>query len=271
MTGESVSLDVGSLAQRGRAVFDDLRLPCTEAKSTLRGAGLDVPEQIDDMDELLDRLLGHDDDLVVETMYLRRADLAAGRTAVTALASVIQNEMPTLHSAAAAHSDAAQLGDPDIEGEATALGELLARARYVDDLAKIKSHTTKIEQAMATAANSLRDAIAEKVIAATETLRTRYPSVDDEVFDGLIAPLSRLADATDIPLLRAISQGVDGAVRSVSDALDALVATREVRHVRVAEVWSAPITSEIELDAALGRLRAAILNELDNDTEVRFR
>ncbi|MCQ3808602.1 MAG: BREX system P-loop protein BrxC, partial [Acidimicrobiia bacterium] len=116
LTGEPVSLDIGSLAQRGRSVFDDLRLPCTVAKSTLRGAGLNVPEQIDDMDELLDRLSGHDDDLVVETMHQRRSDLAAGRAAVTALASVIENEMPTLHSAAAAHSDAAQLGDPDIDG-----------------------------------------------------------------------------------------------------------------------------------------------------------
>ena len=105
----------------------------------------------------------------------------------------------------------------------------------------------------------------------TETLRTRYPSVDDDVFDEVVAPLSRLADATSIPLLRASIQGVEGAVRSVSDMLDALVATREVRHVRAAEVWSAPITSETELDAALGRLREAVLSELDDDTEVRFR
>ena len=83
--------------------------------------------------------------------------------------------------------------------------------------------------------------------------------------------MSRLADATEIPLLRANLQGVDGALRTVSDVLDALVATRDVRHVRAAEVWSAPITSETELDAALGRLREAVLSELDDDTEERFR
>ena len=271
LTGEPVGLDVGSLAQRGRAVFAALRHPCTEAKSTLRGAGLEVPEQLDVMDELLARLSGPDDDLVVETMYERRTDLAGGRAAVAALASVVENEMPALRSAIAAHRDASQLGNPDIEGEAMALGELLGRARYGDDLAKIKSHTTKIEQAIASEETSLRDAVAEKVEESTETLRTRYPSVDDDVFDEVIAPLSRLADATSIPLLRANIQGVDGAVRSVSDALDALVATREVRHVRAAEVWSAPITSETELDVALGRLREAVLRELDDDTEVRFR
>ena len=271
LTGEPVGLDVGSLAQRGRAVFAALRQPCTEAKSTLRGAGLEVPEQLDVMDELLARLSGPDDDLVIETMHERRTDLADGRAAVAELATVVENEMPALRSAIAAHRNAPQLGEPDIDVEAAALGELLARARYGDDLAKIKSHTTRIEQATSTAESSLRDTVAEKVKDATETLRTRYPSVDDDVFDEVIAPLSRLADATSIPLLRANIQGVDGAVRSVSDALDALVATREVRHVRAAEVWSAPITSETELDVALGRLREAVLRELDDDTEVRFR
>ena len=127
------------------------------------------------------------------------------------------------------------------------------------------------KQAIASEETSLRDAVAEKVQESTETLRTRYPSVDDDIFDEVIAPLSRLAEADSIPLLRANIQGVDGAVRSVSDALDALVTTRDVRHVRAAEVWSAPITSETELDAALGRLREAVLSELDDDTEVRFR
>ena len=271
LTGEPVGLDAGSLAQRGRSVFAPYRQPCTEAKSTLRGAGLDVPAQLDVMDELLARLSGPDDDLVVETMYERRTDLADGRAAVAALASVVENEMLALRSAIAAHREAFQLGNPDIEEEAMALGELLDRARYGDDLAKIKSHTTKIEQAIASKETSLRDAVVEKVKESTETLRTRYPSVDGDVFDEVTAPLSRLADATEIPLLRANLQGVDGAVRSVSDALDALVATRDVRHVRAAEVWSAPITSETELDAALGRLREAVLSELDDDTEVRFR
>ena len=271
LTGESVGLDVESLAQGGRAAFADLRQPCTEAKSMLRGADLEVPAQLDVMDELLARLSGPDDDLVIETLHERRTDLADGRAAVIEFAGVVENEMSTLRSAVAAHRNAPQLGDPDIGGEATALGELLARARYGDDLAKIKSLTTKIEQAISTAVSSLRDTVAEKVKEATETLRTRYPSVDGDVFDDVIAPLSRLTGATSIPLLRANIQGVDGAVRSVSDAMDALVATREVRHVRAAEVWSAPITSEPELDAALGRLREAVLSELDDDTEVRFR
>ena len=271
LTGEQVGLDIGSLAQRGRAIFADLRQPCTEAKSMLRGADLDVPEQLDLMDELLARVSGPDDDLVVETMHERRADLAAGRKAVASLASVVENEMPTLRAAVAACRDASELNDPDIESEVVALGEVLARARYGDDLAKIKSHTTKIEQAIASADTSLRNALTEKVQEETAALRSRYPTVDSDIFDDVIEPLARLADAASIPLLQANAQGVEGTVRSVADALDALVATREVRHVRAAEVWSAAITSETELDAALSRLREAVLRELDDDTEVRLR
>ena len=271
LTGEPVGLDVGSLAQRGRSVFAALRQPCTEAKSTLRGAGLDIPEQLDVMDELLARLSGPDDDLVIETMHERRTDLADGRTAVVELAELVENEMPALRSAVAARHDASQLGDPDIDGEAAALTELLARARYGADLAKIKSHTTKIEQAISSTEASLRETLTEKVADATERLRTRYPSVDDDVFNDVTAPVARLTDAASIPLLRANIQGIEGAVRAVSDKLDALAATREVRHVSAAEVWSAPITSETELDTALGRLREAVLSELDDDTEVRFR
>lgn len=271
LTGERVGLDVGSLAQRGRAIFADLRQPCTEAKSMLRGADLSVPEQLDLMDELLARVSGHDDDLVVETMRERRADLADGRKAVAALASVVENEMPTLRSAVAASRDASQLNDPAIESEAVALGEVLARARYSDDLAKIKSHTTKIEQAIASAETSHRDTLTERVQEESAALRSRYPAVGSDIFDDVIEPLARLADAASIPLLQANVQGVEGTVRSVADALDALVATREVRHVRAAEVWSAPITSETELDAALSRLREAVMSELDDDTEVRLR
>lgn len=271
LTGEPVGLDVASLAQRGRTLFAALRQPCTEARSTLRGAGLDVPVQLEVMDELLGRLSGSDDDLVVETMNERRTDLAEGRAAVTELATVVENEMPTLRSAVVARHNASQVDDPDVKGEAATLDELLARARYGDDLAKIKSHTTKIEQAIASSETSLREALTEKVEAATEALRTRYPSVDDDVFNEVVAPLSRLTEATSIPLLRANIQGVEGAIRSVSDALDTLVATREVRHVRAAEVWSSPITSEPELNAALDRLREAVLSELNPDTEVRFR
>jgi hypothetical protein len=271
LTGEPVGLDIGSLAQRGRSVFAALRQPCTEAKSTLRGAGLEIPEQLEVMHELLARLSGPDDDLVIETMHERRTDLADGRTAVVELAELVENEMPALRSAVAARHDASQLGDTDIDVEAVALAELLARARYGDDLAKIKSHTTKIEQAIASTEASLRKTLTEKVAEATESLRTRYPSVDAGVFDDVIAPVARLTEAGSIPLLRANIQGIEGAVRAVSDALDTLVATREVRHVRAAEVWSAPITSETELDTALGRLREAVLSELDDDTEVRFR
>jgi hypothetical protein len=271
LTGEPVGLDVVSLAERGRSVFAVLRQPCTEAKSMLRGAGLEVPEQLELMDELLARLSGPDDEVVVETLHERATDLASGRSAVLELAELVENEMTALRSAVLARRNAAQVGDTDVDGEAAALAELLARARYGDDLAKIKSHTTKIEQAIASAETALRADLATRVDDARNALRTRYPCVDDDVVANVIASLASLVDTDSVPLLRANINAVEGAARAAADALDTLVTTREVRHVRASDVWSAPITSETELDTALGRLREAVLSELDDDTEVRFR
>ena len=42
-------------------------------------------------------------------MHERRTDLADGRTAVTQLATVVDNEMPALRAAVTAHRNAAQL------------------------------------------------------------------------------------------------------------------------------------------------------------------
>jgi len=44
-----------------------------------------------------------------------------------------------------------------------------------------------------------------------------------------------------------------------------------VRHILVSDVWSGPIASADDLETALQRLREAVLAQLDDDTEVRFR
>ncbi len=72
VTGESLSLDLHELAQVGRSVFGSLRQPCTEARSTLAGAALAVPDVLITMDELLARVMSTDDELVVSTLHERR-------------------------------------------------------------------------------------------------------------------------------------------------------------------------------------------------------
>ena len=60
-------------------------------------------------------------------------------------------------------------------------------------------------------------------------------------------------------------------IRACTRIIEAKSTTKEVRHIRMSDIWSAPITSGDDLETALERLREAVLAQLDDDTEVRFR
>ncbi|MFN3256262.1 MAG: BREX system P-loop protein BrxC [Ilumatobacter sp.] len=269
LTGEQIGLGLEALAARGRSTFSPLRQPCTEARSTLKGAGLVVPESLDVMDELLGRVTGADDEIVVETMHERSSDLSAGRSAISELAELVENEMPSLAAARKAQQEGAAL--EEATEEAKGLGDLLARARYTEDLAKIKAATTSIETAIASKLSTLQSEVEAETSAALQKLRSRFPSVDDSVFTDVTSRLRALPKATAVPILEANQLSVAGLTQTASDELDRLSSTRDVKHVRPAEVWSSPITSVAELDSALDRIRTAVLSELDDDAEVRFR
>lgn len=270
VTGEAHSLDLHELADAGRATFGELRQPCTEARSTLTGAGLAVPEVLTTMDELLGRVMSTDDELVVATLHERRADLAGGRQPVIDMASLVTDQIGTLRAAKAAVNTAGQLSDTDAPSWAQELQELLDRARYGEDLARIKSLTTKVEAAAATEEDDLRTAITSQVEAAVEALRSRYPTIDDDTFTEATNVLKTLPVTSDLALLRANVDAVSGIVRKLADNFDVISTTKEVRHVRVSDIWSGPVTAD-NLTTALERIRESVLAELDDDTEVRFR
>lgn len=270
VTGDTHSVDLHELAIAGRSKFGELRQPCTEARSTLAGAGLTVPEVLTTMDELLGRLMSTDDELVVATLHERRADLADGREAVTATAVLVSDQIGTLRAAKAALPVAGELSDADAPIWAQELQELLDRARYADDLARIRSLTTKVEAAAEKDERDLRAAITSQVDAAVETLRSRYPTIDDGTFTEATKVLTSLPVTSNLALLRANADAVSGVVQKVADNFDVLSTTKEVRHVRVSDIWGGPITAD-NLTTALERIRERILAELDDDTEVRFR
>jgi hypothetical protein len=271
VTGEPLSLDLHELASAGRAGFGPIRQPCTEARSTLAGAGLAVPEVLTTMNELLGRVMSTDDELVISTLHERQADLNVGRREVTQIAQIIDEQLDTLRAAAKAIGTAAGLSQGKAPDWAAELQELLDRARYRDDLARIKKLTTSIETASSNEEESLRSQLGSSIKEAVDALRSRYPKIDDDTFGGATAPLQALADANDLALLRANAQSLTGAANQVADTLDALSTTKAIRHIRLADVWSGPITSPEELETALARLREAVLSQLDDETEIRFR
>jgi hypothetical protein len=223
------------------------------------------------MNELLLRVMSSDDELVVTTLHERRKDLDAGRHTVTDIAELIDEEMDSLRAAISAVDTADSLGHDSGSDWAQELQELLDRARYREDLARLKSLTTSVEATATEEGDVLRTLITTQVEEAVQMLRSRYPKIDDSVFAETTEPLNSLSTANDLELLRANASAVDGAVLKVADTFDALSTTKEVRHIRMSEVWSGPIASAEDLDSALGRLREAVLDQLNDDTEVRFR
>jgi hypothetical protein len=270
VTGEQLSLDLQELAVAGRTTFGELRQPCTEARFTLTGAGLAVPELLTSMDELLARVMSDDDELVVTTLHERRKDLDAGRSSVISIAELIDGEMDSLRAAKRAVVVAGSLGSGSGLEWAEELQELLDRARYNEDLAQMKSISNSIEEAATEERNTLCASVATQVEEAVQVLRSRYPKIDDSVFAATTEHLNSLSVSDDIELLRANVGAVNGAVQKVAEVFDALSTTKEVCHIRMTEVWSGPITNAEDLDLALGRLREAVLKQLNDDTEVRF-
>lgn len=270
LAGKHLGLDLHDLAVAGRHTFGDLRQPGTETRSRLEGAGLVVPEVLTTMHELLGRVLSDDDELVVTTMHERGADLDAGRTAIPALAALLEDQLDVLKAAQRAVRTARDLTHTDATTWSHDLDELLQRARYGQDLAQIKSLTTTIEDDNTAEIEALRAAVESKVDYEIESLRSAYPSVADDAFDNAVGSLKSLIGATGLPALRSNVNAVVGVAQGAAQTLAVLATTKEVRHVRVTDVWSAPIASIEDLDTALTRVREAVIAELSDETEVRF-
>jgi len=269
--GEPLGLDLHELAASGRRTFDGLREPCIDARSRLDGAALVIPDSLTTMIELLGRVLSDDDELVVTTIHERRADLEAGRKDMPAIAALVVGELDALRAAQRAIRAARDLNTDEADASREKLEELLRRARYGEDLAQIKAITGKIEDAVRNEHDALKSQLTSLVDTHIATLRSRYPNVDDVAFAHAAAPLTSLSEPSEIAALRGNLHAAVGVAQSVADALDLLATTREVRHVRVAEVWGGPIASADDLKNALDRLKEAVLAQLTPETEVRLR
>ena len=111
---------------------------------------------------------------------------------MTTVATLIEEQFEVLKAAQAAARAARSLSDDQRDDWANELTELLQRARYGEDLARIKTLTTTIEDATANETEACSAQLVSQVEAAIEALRTRYPAVDDAAFDAAVAPLNSL-------------------------------------------------------------------------------
>ena len=272
IVGESVSLDLSDLANQGRkALVADLRQPCIEAKATLEGAGLAVPPPLFSMYKILTQLQNADDKLAVETMHQHRSDLKSGMKLIPRFAKLVNDHIETLRAAAWSVRLSKDLDTLPAASLASALQKLLDRAHYLDDLAQIKSLTTRIDEAWQQEVQSLQTKLSQRVETTIETVRHRYSQIDQRALADALRPVKELETSDNVNVLRANIVKLESIVSEVTETLDKLSTSRPVRHLEVAQVWNEPITTAGELNNALDRIRDAVTAHLKDGTEVRLR
>lgn len=270
ITGELPPLASDHLAVVCRSTFEGLILPCSRIKSTLDGLDLVVPAVLMTMHELLDQLTSSDDKLVIETVHKHQADLEAGKIHIKKMVELIETDLGTLRMAIKVNVLGSDSEDDDVSRMKHELSEILNRARYDEDIAQIKTLTYRISDAINRELESLRTSVEIAIAASMDDLRSNYPLIEDAVFVEHTKPLDELTKSNELRILQANSLALEGVVRRIDDMLAELSTTRNIRSVRISDIWKTPITSLEDLDSALTSIREAILNQLADDTEVRL-
>jgi hypothetical protein len=263
------------LAALVRSTFVSDAQIASRVTAGLRGLGLKVPEPITRASEVLERLDDASDAEVVTTTAQSWVDLAAGREALVAMDTVVQQDLETLRSA----QSAANAGDEGLAAglvtERLELVDLLAAEGLPASIARIRSITERLVAARLSAIESANAELKEKVVEKTRQIRVQYADVNGAVLEEALRPLEDLVptgSAVEQALgqLLAKAEAVDTRAIKVTRQLDEIVAQGKVAHLVVHDLIRKPLTTEDELDAALERVRDAAAAELANGKQVRF-
>ena len=107
------------------------------------------------------------------------------------------------------------------------------------------------------------------------TIRARFAEMDSGKVDEALRQLDQLEppeEPANVPLgdLLARVELVEPRAANTARVLEELQAAGNLSRVRVMELVSEPITTEEELDVALGRIRQAAVAELADGKQVRL-
>jgi hypothetical protein len=157
----------------------------------------------------------------------------------------------------------------------TKLVDLLAAGNLFTHRGQIKDLTTKITEARRKAVIETRSALSEKLEDLRASLRERFADMDGGKVDEALRPVDDLlpSDPTaEVGLadLRTRLEVADTRCAHAANVLEELQAAGNLARVHVSEVVTEPITSEEELDVALGRIRLAAIAELADGKQVRL-
>lgn len=275
LTGTKSPIDTAGLAMALRSYFTPDSEACATISAGLKGADLAIPDAVTRLQNLVASFRLASDADVVTSAAAAWADLAADHDTVRKMAVSLDDDLPLVRKARIEVNAGAD-GLPTAAANARAeLVDLLAAGDLLTHRGQIKELTTKVADARRKATAETKAALTEKLDGLRATLRERFADMEESKVDEALRPVDDLLPsetAAEIGLAELRSRLEVAETRSsfAANVLEELQAAGSLARVRVSEVVTEPITSEEELDVALGRIRHAVVAELAEGKQVRL-
>ncbi len=275
LTGTKSPIDTVGLAVALRGYFTSDSEACATVSAGLKGADLVVPDAVTRLQNLVASFRLASDADVVTSAAAAWADLAADHETVCKMAETLDEDLPLVRKARAEVNAGAD-GLPSAAADARAeLGDLLAAGDLLTHRGQIKELTTKVADARRKATAESMAALTEKIEGLRAALRERFADMDGGKVDEALRPIDDLlpSDPTaEIGLadLRSRLEVAEMRCAHAASVLEELQAAGNLARVHVSQIVTEPITSEEELDVALGRIRLAAIAELADGKQVRL-
>jgi len=267
LTGTKPPFDTPGLANALRAYFAADGEACSKIGAGLMGADLPVPDAVARLQNIVASFRQASDADVVTTAAAAWVDLTADHRTVCKLIENLDEDLPLVRKARS-EAHAGQEGLPSEASSAVAeLADLLAAGDLLSHRGAIKDLTMKVQDARRHAATEAAARVTAKLEEARTAVRARFAEMDSGKVDEALRQLDELAppeDPTAVSLGDLLSrvERVGPRASTAAQVLEELQAAGNLARIRVTDLIADPITTEVELDIALDRIRQAALAEL---------
>jgi hypothetical protein len=275
LTGTKPPFDPAGLAAALRQFFAADREACSKIAAGLMGADLPVPDAVTRLRNIVASFPQASDADVITSAAGAWVDLVADHDTVCKLVDTLDDDLPLVRKARAEVNAGTEGLPPDASTDLGQLADLLATGNLLSHRGAIKQLTVKLQDARRRAASDAAARITTKLDAARSAIRARFAEMDSGKVDEALRQLDQLApppEPTAVPLgdLLARVELIEPRAANTARVLEELQAAGNLARVHVMELVSEPITTEEELDTALGRIRQAAVAELVEGKQVRL-
>ena len=275
LTGTKSPIDTPGLAVALRSYFAPDGEACATLSAGMKGADLTVPDSVARLQNVVASFRLASDADVVTSAAAAWADLAADHDTIRRMAETLDDDLPLIRKARAEISGGADGLSSDAADSRTELVDLLAAGDLLTHRGQIKELTAKVADARRKATIETRAALTEKLKTLRAILRERFAEMDSAKVDEALRPVDDLLPSDPSPELsladlRSRLEVADTRCSHAANVLEELQAAGNLARVDVRQVVTEPITSEEELDVALGRIRQAAVTELAEGKQVRL-